>query len=97
MLPIFNPYLVIDQPCCSRTNLSSDRSPTQETLPSSLNSNLVVVNHSPTEFVLDFINKKGSSYKSVIDLLNRGNPDLKDIKSGDQLQLGKFQLLFTKV
>ena len=56
MLPIFNPYLVIDQPCCSRTNLSSDRSPTQETLPSSLNSNLVVVNHSPTEFVLDFVN-----------------------------------------
>ena len=36
-------------------------------------------------FVLDFINKKGSSYKSIIDLLNRGNPDLKEIKSGDQL------------
>ena len=46
---------------------------------------IAVLEQALNRFVLDFINKKGSSYKSVIDLLNRGNPDLKDIKSGDQL------------
>tara|TARA_B100001027_G_scaffold72707_1_gene49582 strand:- start:230 stop:1894 length:1665 start_codon:yes stop_codon:yes gene_type:complete len=46
---------------------------------------IAVLEQALNRFVLDFINKKGSSYKSIIDLLNRGNPDLKEIKSGDQL------------
>ena len=37
------------------------------------------------KFVIDYINKNGSSYKAIINLLNRGNPDLKNIKSGSKL------------
>ena len=46
---------------------------------------IAVLEQALNRFVEDYINKKGSSYKSIIDLLNRGNPDLKDIKSGDPL------------
>ena len=37
------------------------------------------------KFVIDYINKNGTSYKAIINLLNRGNPDLKNIKSGNKL------------
>ena len=47
--------------------------------------NIAVLEQALNRFVEDYINKKGSSYKSIVDLLNRGNPDLKNIKSGDHL------------
>ena len=36
-------------------------------------------------FVENYINLKGTSYKCILDLLNRGNPDLSKIKSGEKL------------
>ena len=36
-------------------------------------------------FVNDYINNKGLNYKAIMDLLERGNPNLKNIKSGNKL------------
>ena len=47
--------------------------------------NIAVLEQALNRFVQDYINKKGSGYKSIMDLLNKGNPDLKNIKSGDPL------------
>ena len=47
--------------------------------------NIAVLEQALNRFVQDYISKKGSSYKCVLDLLHRGNPDLTKIKSGDQL------------
>ena len=37
------------------------------------------------KFVTDYIDKKGKNYKSIMDMLNRSNPDIKDFKNGSDL------------
>ena len=36
-------------------------------------------------FVKDYINNNGLNYKAIMDLLKRGNPNLRDIKLGDKI------------
>ena len=46
---------------------------------------IAVLEQALNRFVENYINLKGASYKCILDLLNRGNPDLSKIKSGEKL------------
>ena len=47
--------------------------------------NIAVLEQALNRFVSDYILGKKSNYQCIIDLLNRGNPNLTKIKSGDNL------------
>ena len=46
---------------------------------------IAVLEQALNRFVENYINLKGASYKCILDLLNRGNPDLSKIKPGEKL------------
>lgn len=46
---------------------------------------IAVLEQALNRFVENYINVKGSNYKCIIDLLNRGNPDLIETKPGEKL------------
>lgn len=46
---------------------------------------IAVLEQALNRFVENYINVKGSNYKCIIDLLNRGNPDLIKTKPGEKL------------
>ena len=46
---------------------------------------IAVLEQALNRFVENYINVQGNNYKCIIDLLNRGNPDLKETKPGEKL------------